>query len=301
MIAEFETRTIKTESLNIEYFEIGPSNGQVVILLHGWPDSAHTWKHVAPSIAASGYHVIMPFLRGFGGTTFLHETQARSGQLTSLGKDVIELADALNIEKFSIVGHDWGARAAYIATCIWPERIVACTAISVGWGTNSKEQTLQLQQIQNYWYQWYLSCERGAVLIKRERNEFTQHIWNEWCPYWKISTNDLIETQGAFANTDWAEIVLHSYRHRWGWALSDPKYEELENILSNAPKIKKPTLVIHGAQDPCNSPSTSANKEVHFAAAYKRELIDYCGHFPQREHPDVVAKLIVSWFKKYDT
>ncbi len=287
-----------TPQLEIEVTALGRADGPSVFLLHGWPDSARTWQGVAPVLADAGFRVLMPSLRGFGGTRFRRSEAMRSGQLASLGQDLVDLADAMGVERFSVVGHDWGARAAYIASCLWPERVVSCVALSVGWGTNAANQQLSLRQVQNYWYHWYLATEPGQDLLWQQPQAFTRHIWDEWCPFWQISDEEFALTAQAFSNPDWAAVVLHSYRHRWGWAPADPLYVELESRLSAQPLIHVPTLVLHGAQDPCNSVSTSEGKGHLFTGPYRRELVERCGHFPQREHPEEVSRRILAWLRK---
>jgi pimeloyl-ACP methyl ester carboxylesterase len=155
------TESIKTSILDIAFHRYGSASNRTVILLHGWPDCALTWHEVALSLASKDLHVLVPYLRGYGPTRFLHDNTPRSGQLSALAQDVIDFADALGIEKFDVVGHDWGARAAYISACLWPHHIRTCTAMSVGWGTNNADQPLSLNQVQNYWYHWYMATPRA--------------------------------------------------------------------------------------------------------------------------------------------
>ena len=263
------------------------------MLLHGWPDDARTWQRVVPALHAAGFRTIAPFLRGCGPTRFRSRDTARSGQLAALGQDVLDLADAMGLTGFAVVGHDWGARAAYIASALRPGTITHCVAISVGWGTNDPGQHLPLKQIQNYWYHWYMALDRGAALVREDRRNFTRHIWTIWNPGWRISEEEFAATAASFENPDWAEIVLHSYRARWGLAPADPAYADVEARLARDPVIRVPTLVLHGGGDPCNDPSSSENKEKFFASRYERIVLDGVGHFPQRESPEAVAGAIV--------
>lgn len=249
-------------------------------------------------LAAAGLAVYAPSLRGFGGTRFRSPDKPRSGQLSALAQDALEFADALSLQTFTVNGHDWGARAAYIGACLWPDRVRACAALSVGWGTNSPNQQLPLTQVQNYWYHWYMSTPRGEALVREERHAFTRYIWDAWCPFWKIDDAAFAATASAFDNPDWADVVLNSYRHRWGWATSDPDYDVLESRLADPPKIVTPTLVLHGADDPCNAPATSEGREPFFSGLYRRLLIDRCGHFPQREQPEIVAAHLLRFLEE---
>ena len=290
-----EFQYARTELLDIAYFDRGNRDGFPVVLLHGWPDDALTWGRVSPGLIDAGFRVIVPYLRGFGPTRFISAETPRSGQLAALGRDVVELADALRLERFALVGHDWGARAAAIATTEVQAtgRVSHLAMLSVGYGTNDPNQKLPLEQIQNYWYHWYMSLPRGLELVRDDRKTFTRYIWNVWAPNWKLASEEFDATAASFENPDWFEIVIHSYRHRWGYAVGDPRYADLEKRLNPPPTVQVPTLVLHGADDPCNRPFTSEGKERFFTGRYARKLLPGIGHFPQREAAGEVADELV--------
>ena len=166
--------------------------------------------------------------------------------------------------------------------------------MSVGWGTNDPDQQLSLQQIQNYWYHWFMALDRGADLIRNQRREFTSYIWREWNPGWRLPDESFEHLAESFENPDWADVVLHSYRSRWGLAALDPAYDSVEHRLRDDNRITVPTLVIHGGADPCNAPSTSEGKDGYFTADYRRIVLGGVGHFPQRQAASVVAQEILS-------
>lgn len=254
------TRNVSTVSVDTPTLAIccevsGPAEGYPCVLLHGWPDDVRTWDRVLPELHAAGLRTFVPFLRGFGPTRFRDPATMRSGQLAALGKDVLDLAEGLQLRKYAVVGHDWGARAAYIASCLaGPERISHCAALSVGWGTNDPDQSLSLRQVQNYWYHWYMALDRGADLVRKDRRAFTRYFWSIWNPGWEISDAEFERTAAAFDNPDWPEVVLHSYRARWGLVPTDPAFRDIETRVSQHPGIAVPTLVIHGGADPANDP-----------------------------------------------
>jgi pimeloyl-ACP methyl ester carboxylesterase len=288
---------VATRALEIAVEQSGPSGGAPVILLHGWPDDARTWDKVLPQLHAAGFSTIVPCLRGAGATRFRSHSVQRSGQLSALAQDLLELADALRIERFSAVGHDWGARAAYIAAALAPERISRCVALSVGWGTNDPNQSLPLVQIRNYWYHWYLALDRGAELLRQQRRPLARFMWDSWSPPGWFSDAEFEATAASFDNPDWPEVVLHSYRHRWGFEPGDPTYAALEAKLNPTPQIGVPTLVLHGSQDYCNHPSTTLDRERFFSGRYARVLLDGVGHFPSREAPEKVAQAIIPFLR----
>ncbi|WP_312048219.1 alpha/beta fold hydrolase [Anaerotignum sp.] len=289
---------VETSTLVVGYEESGPVKGYPVILQHGWPDDVRTWDKVAPILNREGFRTIMPYLRGVGPTHFKSQGTMKTGQLSAIGNDLVEVADGLQLENFAVVGHDWGARAAYIAAFLLPQRIQHCVSLSVGYGTNLPEQKLSLNQLKNYWYHWYMALEPGKIFLEKERKAFCRFMWENWSPFWDFSDEEFNATAESFENEDWFDVVLHSYRHRWGFVNGDPMYDGLEKKLSSNPKITVPTLVLHGDADMCNGLETSADKESYFTSAYERKLISKAGHFPQREYPEVVANEIISWIKK---
>ena len=293
-----QSRIISTELLDIDLQEWGDASSPAVFLLHGWPDSPRTWRVLAPELARAGFRVLVPALRGYAGTRFRNPHTPRSGQLTALAQDVLDLADALGVQHFDVVGHDWGARAAYILACLWPHRVERCAALSVAWGTNQPQQKLSYQQAHNYWYHWFMHLPRGQQALSEDRRHFTRYLWQVWAPNWSVPDEEFEATAAAFDNPDWAEVVIHSYTHRWGAAPSDPRYEELEARLSNPPLISVPSLLIHGANDGANGVATTVGREVLFSGPYRRIVLPDCGHFPQREHPQEVNAAILEFLRR---
>jgi pimeloyl-ACP methyl ester carboxylesterase len=281
--------------LDIALERAGPEQGMPIILLHGWPDDVRTWDKVLPVLHAAGFSTFAPYLRGFGPTRFRAPQTKRSGQLSALAQDTLDLADALGLSRFAVVGHDWGARAAYIAAAIAPERVTHCVALSVGWGTNDPNQDLALPQARNYWYHWYMALERGARLVRQDGHGLARFVWETWGPPGWFTDAEFETTAESFTNTDWADVVLHSYRHRWGLADGDPAYAHLEAKLNPAPVIAVPTLVVHGGADACNDPMTSAHREPFFSARYRRVVLDGVGHFPSREAPGAVGDAVADF------
>jgi pimeloyl-ACP methyl ester carboxylesterase len=293
------TQFVTTPLLRVAFEVAGPADGFPAVLVHGWPDDVRTWDSVLPALHAAGFRTFAPWLRGYGLTRFLRDDTLRSGQLVALGQDLVDFATALGLGRHALVGHDWGARAAYIASALNEPRVAACVALSVGYGTNHPGQILDYRQTQNYWYHWLMATPRGDRLVREDRRAFTRHIWNEWFVAYKPDDAEFERTAVSFDNPDWAEVTLHSYRARWGNAPGDPRYAELEARFDPAPKQRVPTLTLHGALDPVNSPRMSEGKEAYFTGRYERRLIGGAGHFPQRERVADVKQEIVDWLAQY--
>ncbi|MEK9720514.1 MAG: alpha/beta hydrolase, partial [Quisquiliibacterium sp.] len=252
---------ISTPDLEVEYFAWGNPGKRPILLLHGWPDCPLTWSHLAQALAADNWWPIAPSLRGFGATRFKSPDIPRSGQFPALSRDAIGLLDALDIkDPIPVIGHDWGARASYVLSCLWPDRIRACVAMSVGWGTNRPDQPLSMSQASRYWYHWFMHTARGRQTVANNRREFTRFLWQLWSPNWQFSDQEFAATAEFFDNPDWAEVTVHSYTHRWAGAPGDPAHQDLEQRLANAPLISVPTLMLHGDDDRVTEPSSSENR-----------------------------------------
>jgi pimeloyl-ACP methyl ester carboxylesterase len=288
---------VKTSILEVGYLEWNPTANKTVVLVHGWPDSPESWLNVAPVLAAAGYRVVAPALRGFLPTRFLSLDTPRSGQLSALGRDLIELVDALSLQKPILVGHDWGARTVANACGLRPNMASHLVMLSVGYGTNDPHQSITFNQARNYWYHWFMATPRGQAAVELKREEFTKMMWETWAPGDWFSEEDFAVASKAFQGPDWAAVVLHSYRHRWAFVEGDAQYEQDEKALMPPPVLPTPTLVLHGERDTCNHPDSSKGREAFFSGRYERIVLDNIGHFPQREAPESVANGILNFIR----
>jgi pimeloyl-ACP methyl ester carboxylesterase len=284
--------TAATPALDIAFEERHPDSPDVVVLLHGFPDDGRTWDAVlaCPELARS--RTIVPWLRGYGATTFRDPLAPRTAQASALARDVLDLLDALGIARCTLVGHDWGARAAYGAAVLAPERFSRIVAMSVGYGTNVAAQKMSYGQAAHYWYQWLFATSRGEAALRDDRRGLCRYLWQTWSPSWNFTENDFERTAKAFDNPDFVEVVLHSYRSRWGFAPADPRYAADDAALAKTPPVRVPTIVLHGDEDGATLLESSAGVEAYFPAGYAREVLSGVGHFVQRERPAAVAAAI---------
>jgi pimeloyl-ACP methyl ester carboxylesterase len=289
-------KTQDTSLLRIAYEEWNPDGNRTVLLLHGWPDSIRCWSGIAPGLARAGWRVLVPALRGFAPTRFLREDTPRTGQLSALGHDLLEFIDALGLQQPALVGHDWGARAVAIACGLRPGVASHLVMLSVAYGTNDPNQALSLLQARNYWYHWYMATPRGERTVREDGRNFARIMWDTWSPPGWYEPQEFETTAQAFENGDWADVTLHSYRHRWGHAPGDPALVQSEARLNPPPVLGVPTLLLHGAADGVNHRDTSLGKEAFFSGRYERRLLAGVGHFPQREAPDQVLAELLRFF-----
>ena len=288
-------RQIRTSVLEIGYEETGPADGVPVFLVHGFPDDVRTWDGVAAPLAAKGYRVIVPYLRGYGPTRFLSPNTMRSGQQGAIGSDLKELMDALGIERAVLAGYDWGGRAACIVAALWPERVHGLVSIG-GYNIQNIAKNLKPEpadQEWRFWYQWYFSTARGVAGLAANRHDLCRLIWKMWSPNWSFDDATYDATGAAFENPDFVDIVIHSYRHRFQAAPSDPTYETVERKLALRPTVTVPTIVLHGAADEVDLPELSEHDAPQFTGFYRREVVPRAGHFFSREAPQKVVDAVL--------
>ena len=285
---------VRTRTLNIAYLESGPADGPPVILLHGWPSDVHDWDGVVPPLTTHGFRTLVPWLRGFGPTTFLDLSTPRSGQQAALGSDLRDFMDALGITAAILVGYDWGGRAACVVAALWPERVTGLVSIT-GYNIQNiatANRPASVEQEWRYWYQWYLQTERGVAGLTQDRRALARLLWRLWSPNWDFAEATFDATATSFDNPDFVPVTVQSYRHRYGNAAGDPAFDSLERSLASQPAIGVPTIVLHGACDGVVLPAQSEDARRHFGAHHERHVVPVAGHFLSREVPDVVVQAI---------
>ncbi|WP_448097543.1 alpha/beta fold hydrolase [Luteibacter yeojuensis] len=295
-VTSFKTlKQIKAGTLDVGYAEDGPANGMPVILLHGWPYDIHSFVEVAPILASAGYRVIVPYLRGYGTTRFLSADTPRNGQQAALAQDVIDLMDALKIDKAVVAGFDWGARTACIVAALWPERCKALVSVS-GYLIGSQEQNrapLPPKAELNWWYQFYFATDRGEAGYAKYTHDFAHLIWEQASPKWHFDDATFQRSASAFDNPDHVAISIHNYRWRLGAAKGEARYDALEAKLATFPSIGVPTITMEGDANgaPHPDPSTYAKR---FSGKYEHRLIDGgIGHNLPQEAPQAFAKAVI--------
>jgi len=281
--------------LSVGYAEVGPANGPVVMLLHGWPYDIHSYLDVAPLLAAQGYRVIVPYVRGCGTTRFLSSSTFRNAQQSAVAVDVVTMMDALKIEKAIFAGYDWGGRTADIVAALWPERCKALVSVS-GYlvGTpEANQQPLPPKAEYQWWYQYYFATQRGVLGYTKYRHDFGKLIWQTASPRWDFSDATFDRTAVSFNNPDYVAIVIHDYRWRLGLAEGESKYDPLEKRLAASPVITVPTITLEGdANGAPHGPPESYR--ARFAGKYEHRLITGgIGHNLPQEAPQAFAQAVV--------
>ncbi len=282
--------------LNIGYAEAGPSSGPAVILLHGWPYDIYSFVDVAPLLAAAGYRVIVPYLRGHGTTRFLSDDTFRNGQQGAVAVDIIALMNALKIKQAIQAGFDWGARTACIMAALWPERCKALVSVS-GYAIPNQaanKAPLPPEAERQWWYQYYFATERGRLGYDKYRHDFAKLIWQIASPKWNFDDATFDRSAAAFNNPDHVRIVIHNYRWRLGLADGERKYDELEKRIAEGPVINVPTITLEGDANgaPHFPDDTPYRKKFSGKYAY-RVIQGGIGHNLPQEAPQAFAKAVI--------
>ncbi|MFE9808618.1 alpha/beta fold hydrolase [Streptomyces sp. NPDC005227] len=290
-------KQVKAGLLDVGYAEAGPAHGPVVVCLHGWPYDIHSFVDVAPLLAAQGYRVIVPYLRGHGTTRFLSSRTFRNAQQSAVALDIIALMDALKIERAVLAGFDWGSRTADIIAALWPERVKALVSVSGYPVTNVEAQKKPLAPQAEYawWYQYYFSTERGRLAMedKADRHDLCRLVWDTVSPTWDFDDATFERTATAFENPDYAAIVIHNYRWRLGLAEGENRYDRYEKVLATRPVIAVPTITIDPERDPFTAPGNGAAYRDRFTGPYDHRILTGIGHNVPQEAPAAFSQAVV--------
>lgn len=289
------SETVDAGDVKVAYSSVGPQDGSPVILFHGWPYDINSFAEVAPILAARGHRVIVPFLRGYGGTGFLSKETKRNAQQSALAVDAIKLMDALKIDRATIAGFDWGARTADIVAALWPERCKALVSVSgylIGSQAAGKVPLPPSAELQ-WWYQYYFATERGREGYRKYTNDFAKLIWKLASPQWQFDDATFDQTAAAFTNPDHVEIVTHNYRWRLGLASGEKRFDKYEAKLATGPEISVATITMEGDANgaPHPDPKIYAGK---FKGKYEHRLVSGgIGHNLPQEAPAAFAQAVI--------
>jgi len=286
---------VRTAVLDLAYEAHGPATGDPVVLLHGFPYDPRCFDEVAPPLGRAGYRVIVPYLRGYGPTRFLSAETLRSGQQAALARDLLDLLDALAIPSAALMGYDWGGRAACILAALWPGR-ARCLVTGEGYNIQNIARSgvpASPWTEHRLWYQYYFHTERGRAGLTANRADLAKLLWRLWSPSWVFDDETFGRTAPSFDNPDFVDVVIQSYRHRYGYADGDPALEPIEQALAAQPVIAVPTISLCGADDGVSTPPDMKGDAAKFSARFEQRLLPGVGHnIPQEAPPETVRALL---------
>ncbi|SDH50350.1 alpha/beta fold hydrolase [Variovorax sp. OV700] len=288
-------RKIEAGVLEVAYFEAGPADGPPVLLMHGFPYDIHTYAEVAPMLAGQSCRVIVPYLRGYGATRFLSDATPRSGEQAALGADLLALLDALAIPRAVLAGYDWGGRAACVVAALWPERcagLVSFNSYNIQDIAKAMEPDTPANE-HSLWYQYYFHSERGRAGLAKDRKALTRLLWQLWSPTWKFDNATFERSAAAFDHPDFVDVVIHSYRHRFGLVAGDPAYGYIERRLAAQPAIAVPTITFDGLDDGVRPPADASAHSHRFSGPRSHRLVPGVGHNMPQEAPRIFADAVL--------
>lgn len=294
-------KTVHAGVLDVAYFEAGPADGPPVLLMHGFPYDIHAYAEVAPLLAAQGCRVIVPYLRGFGATRFVSDATPRSGEQAALGADLLALLDALDIPRAVLAGYDWGGRAACVVAALWPERCAGLVSFN-SYNIQNIAKAMQPDTPQNeqrLWYQYYFHSERGRAGLAADRRALCRLLWQTWSPTWRFDDATFERSAAAFDNPDFVEVVIHSYRHRFGLVAGDPIYAGIERRLAAQPVITVPTITFDGVDDGVRPPAEASAHARQFRGPRSHRLVPGVGHNMPQEVPQLFADAVLELVRQH--
>jgi pimeloyl-ACP methyl ester carboxylesterase len=288
-------RRARTATLDVAFEESGPPTGVAVLLMHGFPYDPRAYDGVVPLLVDAGCRVIVPYLRGYGPTRFLSADTPRSGQQAALGRDLVDLMDALSIRDAVLAGFDWGGRGACVAAALWPERVRGLVTAN---GYNIQDiagsvKPAPPEREHRMWYQYYFHTERGRAGLTADRDALCKLLWQLWSPTWKFDDATYARSAVSFHNPDFVDVVIQSYRHRFGYAPGDPALEDIEKRLAALPAIAVPTIALHGEDDGVAAPANPAAQQRHFSGAITHRVLPGVGHDVPQEAPAAVVAAVL--------
>jgi len=295
MFSEVPIRRVRTQSLEIAFREFGHKAAPTLCLLHGWPYDPYDFEKVAPALAAAGYRVLVPFLRGFGPTRFVSKHVFRSGQQAALGTDLLEFMNAVDVPRATLAGFDWGGRAACIVAALYPERVAGLVTVN-GYNIHDVSGSVRPaspEQEMRFWYQYYFHTERGRLGLAQNRREIAKLLWQLWSPNWAFDDAEFDKSAASFDNPDFVDVTVHSYRVRYGNADAEPSLSDIETRLQARPPIVVPTISICGEADGVIPPSMSSDHSRFFTGWFRSLSLPGVGHNPPREAPSAFVEAVL--------
>lgn len=288
-------RTVDAGVLNIAYYEAGPADRPAVILMHGFPYDIHSYVDVAPQLAAQGCRVIVPYLRGYGPTRFLDPATPRSGEQAAVGADMMALMDALHIQRAVFAGYDWGGRAACIGAALWPERCIGLVCVNSYLIQDIARAMVPARAEREVplWYQYYFQIERGRAGLAANRRDIARILWTQWSPNWQFDAACFDRTAISHDNPDYVDVVIHSYRHRFGLADGDPRYADIQQKLAVLPPISVPAVTLDGEADGVAVATDGRSSAARFTGRRVHRVVPRAGHNLPQEEPEAFAAAVM--------
>lgn len=286
----FAEHRVAANGLTFSCIEEG--DGPLLLCLHGFPDHAPSFRHQLRAFSRQGYRVVAPYMRGYAPSDIPPEGSFHSA---ALALDVIALVDVLGGGRARVIGHDWGAVAAYGAAVLAPEKIDKLVTLAVPYGPGlGRALVANPDQQRRSWYMFFFLARFAEAALACDDFAFLERLWSDWSPGWPGARQEMAPVKATFRKPGVVKASLDYYRHAF-----DPAYRRAELAAMqgrfNAEPVRVPTLYLHGARDGCIAAEVAGDLAPWFAAGLRHEVLPGCGHFLHLEQPDAVNALIASF------
>ena len=295
MIAQtIKTNHIKANGYDFTYLEAG--TGQMIMFLHGFPDNPYSFKSQILALAKAGYHSVAPYKRGFTPNDTIVNPIQHSSTYT---QDVVALIDAFKEKQVILVGHDWGAGAAYGVSKYAPEKVKALITMAVPLSPAFfTSYTDNLKQMKRSWYLFFFQSPYAYDAFKKNDYAIIDTMWRDWCPDWKDFSAEIKSVKETYRKQGSAECAVNYYRQSFGnYTLTDPELQKIGAAFSDGKPFSVPTLYLHGANDGCIGAENVEGMQYLFSNKFEKHIIPNAGHFVQMEKPEIVSTYFLEFLK----
>jgi pimeloyl-ACP methyl ester carboxylesterase len=290
---ELKSGTIRAS--NIQFHALEAGSGPVVLCLHGFPDTPHSFRHQMSALADAGFRAVAPYLRGYAPTEPAPDGRYDVG---ALAEDALNLIDALGEREAVIFGHDWGAVAAYQAAAAQPQKVRKLITAAVPYGASFFQAlATNYAQQRRSWYMFFFQTALADIGVAHNDYEFLEHIWRDWSPGWKWTADDIAPLKECFRKPGTLAAALGYYRATLGPLLKRDAQAAPAAGGSMAAPIDVPTLYFHGRDDGCVGVELGRGMEQFFKKGLRTELVPGAGHFVHAEQPQVVNQIVLEFLK----
>jgi len=287
-----EIRTIEVEANGLTFRCLEQGSGPLVLCLHGFPDHAWTFRHQLAALSERGFRVVAPFMRGYAPTAIPADGRYQSAVLA---QDAAALIDALNGQRAILVGHDWGATAAYATVVLFPGKVDKLITIAVPYGPALRDAMIRdPAQQKRSWYMYLFQTGLGEAALTDNDFALIDRLWHDWSPGWTPPPDYLETLKQGFRQPGVALATLSYYRQNFRRELQDLALADMQARIGRAP-IGVPTLYLHGADDGCIAASFADTMPPLFTAGLQSAIIPGAGHFTHLEKPGEVNRAILGF------
>ena len=290
-----DAKTIEVRANGLRFTAYEQGQGPLVLCLHGFPDHARSFRHQMGPLCEAGYRVVVPYMRGYAPTEIPADG---SYQGATLAHDALALIEALGEDRAVLVGHDWGALAAYGAAVLAPERVGRLVVAAVPYGPAFLNAfTSVYAQLKRSWYMFFFQSPLAETALGNDDYAFVRNLWLDWSPGWDFPEDEMDRLRETFAKPGGGEAAISYYRCIFDPARQRPELANDQMMIGMSP-INVPTLYAHGKTDGCLGLDLVVGMEEMFPAGLETVFIEGAGHFLHQEKPEEFNRAMLEFLAK---